>query len=240
MITETTISQFSGFDPTGVAEFARARKAMQYSTSIDDFQRIMTAGNNGGYANNWLIADLKNNEVASLELGLKNVNLRRTKDGYFGGANFPVNEKLLAEETDFPAADMSVSPNARRVRWDQLMAENKGKIDVEAGKRFLSDHYDTFAKKIAPSERTLCGHIDLSPRGSKPWQPEFGPAGAIQAKVMDASMGQRLSMWAAMGHSCGLHFKAAAHLKKHPEFAWQKEFLKDLDSRPWTQFQAAK
>ena len=37
--------------------------------SIDDFARIMKEGNNGGYANDWLIADLKTNEIASLELG---------------------------------------------------------------------------------------------------------------------------------------------------------------------------
>ncbi|MGH9667937.1 MAG: C45 family autoproteolytic acyltransferase/hydrolase, partial [Bryobacteraceae bacterium] len=30
-ITETTISQFNGFDPAGIPEFVRARKAMQYS-----------------------------------------------------------------------------------------------------------------------------------------------------------------------------------------------------------------
>ena len=48
MITETTISQFSGFDPKGIPEFIRARKAMQYSGNIDEFARIMTAGNNGG------------------------------------------------------------------------------------------------------------------------------------------------------------------------------------------------
>jgi hypothetical protein len=69
MITETTISGFSGFDPNGVPEFVRARKAMQYAASIDDFARIMKDGNNGGYANNWLVADRKTNEVASLELG---------------------------------------------------------------------------------------------------------------------------------------------------------------------------
>ena len=89
-ITETTISGFDGFDPTGVPEFARARKAMQYAASIDDFARIMTEGNNGGYANDWLVADRNTNEIASLELGLKNVTLERTKDGYFVGANFPV------------------------------------------------------------------------------------------------------------------------------------------------------
>src|SRR5262249_25910887 len=94
MITETTISRFMGWDPNGIAEFVRARKAMQYSNSIDDFARIMQEGNNGGYANDWLVADNKTGEVASLELGLKNVQLDRTKDGYFVGANFTINPKL--------------------------------------------------------------------------------------------------------------------------------------------------
>ena len=94
-ITETTITRFTGFDGNGIPEFVRARKAMQYASSIDDFDRIMRDGNNGGYANNWLVADNNTGEVASLELGLKNVTLRRTKDGYFVGANFPVNPTLI-------------------------------------------------------------------------------------------------------------------------------------------------
>jgi hypothetical protein len=48
--------------PNGIPEFVRARKAMQYAASIDDFARIMKDGNNGGYANNWLVADRKTNE----------------------------------------------------------------------------------------------------------------------------------------------------------------------------------
>lgn len=240
MITETTITQFSGFDPDGIPEFSRARRAMQYSTSIDDFARIMKEGNNGGYANNWLVADRKTNEVADLELGLRNVNLWRTKDGYFSGANFPVDPKLAREETEFATGDPSKSPNARRVRWDQLMAEYKGKIDVAAGQKFLSDHFDTFEKKEAPSERTLCGHIDLSPRGMKPWQQEFAAAGAVQAKVTDAEMASRMAIMAAMGHSCGIHFKAAPYLKEHPEAAWMQPLLRDMNSHPWTEFRAAK
>jgi hypothetical protein len=238
LITETTITQFAGFDPKGIPEFVRARKAMQYSASIDDFARIMRTGNNGGYANNWLVADRKTNEIASLELGLRNVTLRRSKDGYFSGANFPVNEKLAREETSFPMGDRSTSASARRIRWDQLMAENKGQIDAAAGQRFLSDHFDTFEGKTDPNERTICGHIDLSPRGIKPWQPEYAPAGAVQAKVTDAGMAERMSFTASMGHSCGIHFKAADHLKLHPEFTWQKAFLRDLDSHPWTDFRA--
>ena len=238
-ITETTIGSFSGFDPAGVPEFVRARKAMQYSASIDDFDRIMREGNNGGYANTWLVADVKRNEIARLELGLKNVTLERTKDGAFVGANFPINPKLIAEETDFPANEQGVSSCARRTRWEQLMAEFKGKIDVEAAKRSLADHTDAYEKKDgAPSERTLCGHVDLSPRGMKPWQDEFGPAGTVQAKAADAGMVEGMELEAALGHPCGLNFSAAEHLAKHPEYAWQKPLLRDLPSRPWTRFTA--
>jgi len=240
MITETTISHFSGYDPNGIPEFVRARKAMQYSTSIDDFARLMQEGNNGGYANDWLVADRKTNEIASLELGLKNVTLERKKDGYFVGANFPINEKLAREETDFKVNDLSESANARHVRWEQLMAENKGKIDVPAAQRFLADHYDTFARKNDPNERSVCGHVDLSPRGMPPWQPPYGIAGAVQNKVADASMAEHMSLTASAGHSCGIHFKAPRHLRLHPEFSWQKEYLRDMNSRPWTTFAIAR
>ena len=72
LVTETTITQFEGWDPEGKPEFSRARTALQYSRSIDDFVRIMLDGNNGGYANDWLIGDRKTGEIALFELGLKN------------------------------------------------------------------------------------------------------------------------------------------------------------------------
>jgi hypothetical protein len=239
MITETTISGFQGFDTDGIPEFVRARKAMQYSASIDDFARHMKNGNNGGYANDWLIADRKTNEIARLELGLKNVTLERTKDGYFAGANFPVNPKLAAEETKFDTKDMSNSANARHLRWEQLMAEYKGKIDVAAAQQFLADHYDTFDKKTEPNERTLCGHVDLSPRGLGDWQPPYGIAGAVQNKISDATMAERMSLLAAAGHACKLDFYAAPHIKAHPEFLWQRSFVKDLRAHSWTEFSSS-
>jgi len=238
IITETTISGFSGFDPDGVAEFVRARKAMQYSASIDDFARIMQEGNNGGYANNWLVADRKNNEIADLELGLKNVTLQRSKDGFFVGSNFPINPKMIKEETDFDVNDRGRSENARHVRWLDLMAENKGKIDVAAGQKFLADHFDSFEGKVNPSERTLDGHIEFSSRGMGTWQAPYAPAGAVQNKVTDAAGAEKMSLTAALGHACGTNFKAAEHLKKHPEFAWFQPILKDMDGRGWTRFTA--
>lgn len=239
VITETTIGHFFGYDPDAIPEFVRARKAAQYAASIDDFARIMKEGNNGGYANAWLIADIGKNEIGRLELGLKNVTLERKKDGYFVGSNFPINEKLIREETDFDPDDMSVSANARHVRWEQLMAENKGKIDLAAAQRFLADHYDTYENKEDADERTLDGHIDLSPRGDEPWQPPFGMAGAVQNKAADASLAAKMSFSAAAGHACGRDFKAAEHVRAHPEFAWQKDLQRDMNAHAWTTFTVA-
>src|SRR5260370_5756669 len=117
VITETTITAFHGFDNNGVPEFVRARKAMQYSASIDDVARIFKEGNNGGYANDWLIADTRKGEIASLELGLKNGTMDRKTDGYLVGANFPLYPKMAAEETKFSAEDPGVSANVRGRRW---------------------------------------------------------------------------------------------------------------------------
>jgi hypothetical protein len=239
VITETTITGFQGFDPRGIPEFARARKAMQYAASIDDFDRIMREGNNGGYANAWLVADMNTREIARLELGLKTVTLERTKDGYFVGTNFPVNAKLAAEETKFRLDDPSLSANARRVRAEQLVKENAGRIDVPAAKAYLSDHFDSYEKKPdAPSERSLCGHVDLSPRGMGDWFSAYGPAGTVQAKVADATLAKRMAFEAAMGHPCGTTYLAAPHLAKHPDYAWTAPLMRDLVASPWTLFEA--
>ena len=238
VITETTITGFEGWDSKGIAEFVRARKAMQYAETIDDFSRIMQEGNNGGYANDWLVADTKTNEIASLELGLRNVELKRTKDGYFTGANFPINPKLLKEETTFNPAEPGLSSNARRVRWEQLMQENKGRIDSAMARHFLADHYDVLAKKNQPSERTLCGHVDLSVRGMGDWKAPYEPAGAVQNKVTDSAMASKMTFLAAAGHACGLSFKSAAHLNQYPQFGWQSPLLGDMNAHRWTRIHA--
>ena len=67
MVTETTITGFTAFDPNGKPEFVRARKALQYANSIDQYVKIMLEGNNGGYANDWLLADNKTGEIARFE-----------------------------------------------------------------------------------------------------------------------------------------------------------------------------
>jgi hypothetical protein len=236
-VTETTISRFHGFDPNGKPEFVRARKATQYAKSIDEYVKIMNEGNNGGYANDWLLADFNTGEVARFEQGLKHTRLWRTKDGYFVGSNFPSDPALIKDETDFDVSDKSSSMNARHARWDQLMAQSKGKIDVALAEQFESDHYDSLQKKEEANERTLCGHVETSPRGAKEWDwGPYHPGGTVQAKAADAAMAKKMTFVARAGHACGANFKAAEFLAAHPEYAWQKSVLTDMIAGPWTEF----
>ncbi len=239
VMTETTITQFEGYDPKGKPEFVRSRKAMQYATSIDEYVKIMLDGNNGGYANDWLIGDRKTGEIAQLELGLKNYKLWRSKDGYFVGSNFPSDAKVLKEETKFDATNPGSSPNARRARWEQLMKQAKGKIDAAWAEKAMADHYDVIQKKEEADERTLCGHVDATSRGVPEW--EWGanhPGGAVQGKVMDDAMAATMTLRARIGHPCGADFIAAPFLKAHPQYSWQAPILRDMKAGPWTTFKS--
>jgi hypothetical protein len=239
MVTETTITGFELFDPKGSPEFYRSRKALQYASSIDDYARIMLEGNNGGYANDWLVGDNKTGEIALFELGLREHSLRRTKNGYFVGANFPVDPKLTKLETNFDVDNKTNSPNARRTRWEQLMAKYKGQIDIEVAKTMEADKFDVIQGKEDPNERTLCGSVELSPRGVPEWDwGKFFPGGTVQAKVMDSNQAKKMQFWAAMGHPGGPDFVAAEHLKLHPDHEWMRGLLHDLKGQPWTMFGA--
>lgn len=240
MITETTITQFIGWNSDGKPEFMRSRKALQYANSIDDYVRMMEEGNNGGYANDWLIGDRKTGEIAYLELGLKHTPLWRTKDGYFVSSNFARDSALIKEETDgFDPNNLASSPNARRVRWEQLMAEDKGKIDTSLAEQFLADHEDSYEKKTNADQRSLCGHVDSAPQGVPEWgwKPYY-PGGAVQGKVTDSDMAAKMTIVVHAGHPCGEDFLAKPFLKEHPEYDWQAPVLRDMKAGPWTEFSA--
>jgi hypothetical protein len=238
IVTETTISAFHGFDTTGVAEFLRARKAIQYSSSIDEWVAIMTDKNNGGYANDWLIGDNKTGEIARLELGLKNHFLERTNDGYFTGANFPVNDKLIKEETSFDPSSPDQSANMRRLRWDALMKDYKGKINIELAKAFMGDHYDMNRKQERAGRFSLCGHLDEDEAGITgiSWDAAYFAAGAVQGKATDSNLAKNMQLWAIMGHPCGHPFIVKSFLDSHPEYNFQKDYLKDMPGQVWTLF----
>jgi hypothetical protein len=238
-ITETTITGYSLYDPTQTPEFVRARKAMQYARSIDDYARIYLEHNNGGYANDWLLADYKTGEVARFEAGLKRHRLWRSKDGYFVGANFPSDPEFIKDETDFDTANMASSPNARHLRWDELMAANKGKLDAGLAEELTADHWDSYEKRIDADERSLCGHIYTSPRGVPEWAwKPYAPAGSVNTKVADSSMIAHFGFAARSGLSCGEDFIAGEFLRSHAEFDWMRPLLRDMKGNPWAEFKS--
>jgi hypothetical protein len=240
VITETTITGFKGFDTTRTPEFVRARKAAQYSNSIDDVIRIMSTDNNGGYANDWLIGDTKTNEVAKLELGLKTQKVWRSKDTAMIGSNFPEDPNLIKQETTFDVNNKTSSPNARRLRMEKLVCvDYKGKLDAENGKTIEGDTFDALNGKKALNRCVIDGHIDQDPEGCPEWsEGPYFPMGAVQGKVANADMISKLQLWAHMGHPSGDDFLAAPFLKKHPEYNYQAKYLRDMKAYPWTMFAA--
>lgn len=237
--TETTMAQFKGFREEGTPEFVRARRAAQYGATIDDFVRILTEDNNGAYANDWLVADLNAGEIARVEVGLKSHRVWRTKDGYYVGANFPVGEQVIAEETTFDPKNLKQSVCVRRTRWEQLMEEFRGRIDAEKAMAFLGDHIDASTGAAADNANVLCGHVEADAKGLPEfsWAP-FYPGGAVQGKVTTGALAKELKLWGRMGHPCGRDFIADDFVKQRPEWAWQVPYLKGMKANPWTLFEA--
>ncbi len=238
MITETTLPMAKGFDVNGVPEFVRSRKAMQYAGSIDEYAAIMRDGNNGGYANSWMVGDRKTGEIAYLELGLRHTPLLRKKDGYFVSSNFAADPELIRDDTPgFNPKNLSSSMNARHLRAEEFMEQQMGQIDAKVAEAYLSDHEDSFEHRVRADQRSLCGHEDQSKEGEPVWGlAPYSPSGAVTGKVMTAEMAERMSFAARAGHPCGEEFRAEPFLAAHPEFAWQRPILHDMEAGPWSTF----
>jgi hypothetical protein len=232
--SETTIGGFGHFTERGVPEFARMRRATQDADGIDQWCALMKKGNNGGYANAWLIGDVKTGEIARLELGLQYVGLERTRDGVFYGSNIAENLKILRLETDSNDEDIRNPSVARRVRWKQLMKQNAGKIDIALAQAMLADCFDTCVNAVQPSARTLAGHSELDPArfGGTPYY----PAGAFDCKVVDAAMAKAMTFKARWGSADGTAFDADKFLSDHPQYDWMAGILKSRPVEPWAEF----
>ncbi len=235
--SETTIGGFQGFDTNGIPEFTRMRRATQDAGSLDQWCDIMKWGNNGGYANAWLLGDVNSREIARLELGLKYVGYEKKRDGYFIGSNVAEDRKILKLETEGNDVDIRLSSVARRVRWKQLMKEYAGKIDLELAKRFEADHFDTYRGKLWPGSKTLCGHFERDPETGGRGVP-FESSGTVDGKVVDAAMAKQMSFAARWGAACGMPFVAGKFLEAHPQFEWMTGVLKDRPGEPWAVFRA--
>ncbi|MDY3558217.1 phospholipase B family protein [Gemmata sp. JC673] len=208
LLCETTIDQ-TPFDAGGVPLASRTRKAIQYAEGIDAVVKALSEKNNGLYANEWLVGDLKTNEIAMFELGTKAQKLwRSSKDQWFGGTKgfyWGCNnakdravrrEALPADEADRPAGS-EWEPDDRDKEWLALYKAHAGKIDA------------AFAKKAFTNE-------------------VLAQDTALDAKYTTAALAAKLSTHALYGPPTGKVWKPTPEqLRDHPEIV-------ALEPHPWT------
>ncbi|MEE1296322.1 MAG: C45 family peptidase [Bifidobacterium sp.] len=241
-ITETTIAGFVGYDVDGIPEYVRARKATQYANTIDEWVDIAQKGNNGGYANIWLLCDTNTGEIARYEQGLKHQELLRTKDGFYYGCNAAHNPKIRNLEcVDNGYNDVRQQTGARRARFETLLPQLAGTIDDDAAKRILADKFDPYLGYINACSRNICAHYDVDPQyyADDPkgvWNIPFFPGGSCDGKCASADDIDNLRMWGIFGRADGEPFDANEFMTQHPQWNWQKGYLYDRPSQPWTLF----
>jgi hypothetical protein len=241
--TETTIGGFQPYEKKIPVAY-RIRTAMQYASSIDEYLAILTNGDSGDYANSWLIGDIKTNEIARIELGLKFFSVHRTKNGNLIGFNAPIDPRIRNIEVQNSGFyDVRRHQGARRVRLSQLMDKYKGKIDIKLAQKIISDHYDVYLKKDNnPCSRTVCSHYDLDAREymSQSDRPlPYSPRGAVDGMVCDTNLAKNMSFIGRYGSSCGTAFNKDKFCKEHIQYENFCKFLKDRPSQPWTKFQVS-
>jgi hypothetical protein len=206
-LVETTIAQ-TRFDSTGKSLASRVRKAMQYASSIDGVAALLEDGNNGLYNNEWLLADMKTDEIAMLELGTHASKLWRSSkhewfagtEGFYWGCNNPKELKVRLETlpavNDRPA-DLVWHPSDRDLKWLELYRQNNGQIDEDFARR---------AFMTAP----LCS------------------AHALDAKYTSAALARDLKSWALFGPPLGHTWLPT------PEESGRFKDIQPLVSNPWT------
>lgn len=143
VIGETTVAQ-TPYNPAGTPQSNRIRRAIQYSGSIDEVVKTLSAQNNGMYTNDWLIADTKANETAIFLLGTHKSKLWRSGLKQFPGdtpgflwsnnnnKDMEVRKEYIANPDNAPH-DVVFSPWNRDIAFNQFYQTFKGKIDAIAG-----------------------------------------------------------------------------------------------------------
>lgn len=215
MVTATALNNDT-VDPEGIPDFVRIRQAVQYTDNLDDFIRVFTSNVDGGDPAEWLVGDAKTGEIASIQLGCKAADVNRTRDGFFGSTNYAWGPDFRKEAGLTEPTDPGHYGYARWLRMKELEKEYSGKIDVEAGKAILSDHYDTFLGKESPSARTICGHREAETVDKG----QMRPSGAYDGKVVTSGgLEGGVNFWARWGHPCGTPFRTDEFLASHPGWA---------------------
>ena len=239
--TETTIGGFHMYERNDPI-LVRIRNCMQYGKTLDNYVDMLTKNNSGDYANSWLIGDTKNNEIMRIELGLKFVNVERKKEGYFIGYNAPDDPRIRNLEcSNTGYDDVRRHQGARKIRLEELMESNKGKINVKVAQEIIADHFDVYLHRLNPCSRTTCSHYELDDRAfmSQSDRPlPFQPRGAVDGAVCDSTLAKNMSFSMRWGSSCGTPFDKNIFFDRHIQWKRFKPWVFDRPSQPWTLFRS--
>jgi hypothetical protein len=238
VITETSLN-VAGFDATGLPEFLRARRAAQFARSIAGWCDLFRFGNNGGYVNTWLLADARRKEIAAYELTLHHEELQPVlRDGVYAACNIPLSLPIRQLDSSGPAGYDNVLMSAgRRVRFDQLLTESRGRLDAQSAARILADHSDMYLGTVTPTSRTICGHFDndngsLGSQGNGPYY----PFGSLDAKVTTGTLVKQGRFEGRWGRACGLPLNVDRFLEEHPQYEWLRGYMRDRPEQPFVTF----
>lgn len=207
LVCETTIAQ-TKFDIQGMTEASRVRECLQYADSIDQAVEILKQGNNGLYTNEWLLADIKTNEIAMFELGTDKTKLYRSSqkewfggtEGFYWGCNNTKDLQVRLETipgVKGRPANVVWRPTDRDKTWQQLYADHKGKIDVSFGKLAFTT-------------------------------PPLAAYHSLDAKFTTTDLAKDLKSWALFGPPLGRTWEPA------PEERSKFLEIRPMVSNPWT------
>jgi hypothetical protein len=247
--TETTIGGFDSFELKAPICF-RARKAMQYGKTLEDYETFLCENNSGDYANTWYIGKVKKTEsdstkeeIMRLELGRRFVKKEIKTNGYFIGFNACYDPRIRNIECSNDGFyDSRRHSGARRIRLEEIIQEciKRGiKIDEDIAIKIISDHKDVYlGKESNPCSRTICAHYDEDAREymSDPSRPKPNqPRGAVDAKVGSSTLLKNNRFLAIWGRACGAPFNAKEFCQKHIQWASQEPYLEDRPTTSWVE-----
>jgi hypothetical protein len=241
LVAVSTSIDGNGFKPDGLPYFVRARRAGQQAATIDEWVDLFREGNNGGYANSWLLAETKHNRIAAYELTLQHEEQQKpTSSGTYFGCNIPISTAIRVRETGGSGYDDIRSNGARRVRFLRLLTEHKGRIDSKRAKEIISDHYDPYTETETPCGRTICGHIDNDDGRVRGGHGPYYPWGSLDGKVTTSELLERHAFEARWGRACGTPFEVRSFFERNLQYEWMRHLTRDRPTRDWTEFPQAK
>jgi hypothetical protein len=208
LLSETTLDQ-TALARAGIPLAARIRNAEQYADSIEKAAEMLTRDGNGLSTTEWILADIRRNEIALLTLGTNKSKLYRSSrnewiadaPGFYWSDNnikdLEVRLQTIPGVDGQPSALGAYAPSHRDAVWLRLYDSRKGTIDADFGRQMLTT-------------------------------PEIVAAWAVDAKYTTSALAAEFETWASFGPPVGAIWRPSA--KEQQTFSAVKPLL----SNPWT------